>query len=173
MPTRRLVTGNDANGHSRALFDGPSPFSHDLGPFLWDELWTTDTAALDLVSDDDPADTDRVSVIPSAGHVSWRVITIQPDTDAGTVAPEAAHLIDQGDSFDGDTPWHTTDTIDFGVVLSGKIDLELDDGLHTLESGDCVVQRRTNHAWFNRYTEPCVMSFVMLSPTSSPSQATG
>ena len=119
------------------------------------------------MSDADPADADRVAVIPPAGKISWRVITIQPDTGAGTVDPEVAHLIDQGDSFEGDTPWHTTDTIDFGVVLSGKIDMELDDGEHTLAPGDCIVQRRTNHAWFNRYNEPCVMSFVMLSPARS------
>ena len=26
--------------------------------------------------------------------------------------------------------WHTTDTLDFGIVISGEIDLELDDGTH-------------------------------------------
>ncbi len=165
MPTRRLVTGNDAHGKSGALFDGPSPFSHDLGPFLWDELWIADAAAPDVVSDADPADVETVAVIPPPGNISWRVITIQPDTGAGTVDPEAAHRIDQGDSFEGDTPWHVTDTIDFITVLSGRIDLELDDGVHTLGPGDCVVQRRTRHAWFNRYPEPCVMTAVLLSPT--------
>ena len=46
---------------------------------------------------------------------------------------------------------HTTDTIDFEVVLSGEVILELDDGAETvLRPGDTVVQNGTRHAWHNR-----------------------
>jgi quercetin dioxygenase-like cupin family protein len=54
---------------------------------------------------------------------------------------------------------HTTDTIDFEVVLSGEVILELDDGVEKLlRPGDTVVQNGTRHRWSNRGTEPAVMA---------------
>ena len=45
---------------------------------------------------------------------------------------------------------HTTDTIDFEVVLDGEVSLELDDGVEVhLRPGDTVVQNGTRHAWRN------------------------
>jgi mannose-6-phosphate isomerase-like protein (cupin superfamily) len=175
MKIRRLVTGNDANGKSVALKTGTPPFSRNFGPYVWDELWTADTAAPDVTTDVDPGDVETVRIIPAAGTVTWRAITIQPETapdserPAGAGEPDAAMagLIDTGDVFEGDTPWHVTPTIDFITVISGRIDMELDDGVHTLGPGDCVVQRATRHAWFNRYTEPCVMIGTLMTPASS------
>ena len=46
---------------------------------------------------------------------------------------------------------HTTDTVDFDIVISGEVYLELDDGEEVLlKAGDCVVQNGTRHAWHNR-----------------------
>ena len=56
---------------------------------------------------------------------------------------------------------HTTDSVDFDVVLFGEVVLELDDGVEAvLKPGDCVVQNGTRHAWHNRSTEKCVFSFL-------------
>ena len=50
---------------------------------------------------------------------------------------------------------HTTDTVDIDVVISGEVDLELDDGSEVhLRPGDCVIQNGTRHAWRNRTSEP-------------------
>jgi hypothetical protein len=58
---------------------------------------------------------------------------------------------------------HTTDTIDFEYVISGKIWLELDDGVEVhLRAGDTVVQNGTRHAWRNRTSEPCRMVLCMV-----------
>ena len=39
---------------------------------------------------------------------------------------------------------HTTDSVDFDVVLFGEVVLELDDGVEALlKAGDCVVQNGT------------------------------
>lgn len=58
---------------------------------------------------------------------------------------------------------HTTDTVDFDVVVSGEIVLELDDGAEvTLKSGDCVVQNGTRHAWRNRSKENCVIAVALV-----------
>jgi quercetin dioxygenase-like cupin family protein len=53
---------------------------------------------------------------------------------------------------------HRTDSIDYAVVLSGEIDMELDDQLVTLRAGDVLVQRGTIHNWVNRYSVPCVIA---------------
>lgn len=61
---------------------------------------------------------------------------------------------------------HTTDSIDYGVVISGEVYLELDDGVEVLlKPEDCVVQNGTRHAWRNRGSVPCLMAFVMIGAT--------
>jgi uncharacterized cupin superfamily protein len=59
--------------------------------------------------------------------------------------------------------FHTTQTVDYVMVLEGEIALELDTGEVTLRPGDCVVQRGTRHAWRNRSGKPVKMMAVMLS----------
>jgi quercetin dioxygenase-like cupin family protein len=61
---------------------------------------------------------------------------------------------------------HQTDTVDFDVVLSGEVWLELDGGAEVrLGPGDCVIQNGTRHAWHNRANEPCVMAVAMVGAT--------
>ena len=56
---------------------------------------------------------------------------------------------------------HTTDSVDYGVILSGKITMELDDGQTTeLEAGDVWIQNGTRHAW--RVEEKCTMAVVLV-----------
>jgi quercetin dioxygenase-like cupin family protein len=61
---------------------------------------------------------------------------------------------------------HRTDSIDYAVVISGAIEMELDDGVVVkLKAGDVLVQRGTMHNWVNRGTEDCVVAFVLISAT--------
>jgi len=58
---------------------------------------------------------------------------------------------------------HTTDTVDYDVVLSGEVWLELDDGAEVhLKPGDCVVQNGTRHAWHNKTDQPCTLAVVLV-----------
>ncbi|MEU9839515.1 cupin domain-containing protein [Actinomadura sp. NPDC048032] len=58
---------------------------------------------------------------------------------------------------------HTTDSIDYVLVVSGEATLELDDGEQTvLRAGDVLVQNGTRHAWHNRGTEPCTIVGVAI-----------
>jgi mannose-6-phosphate isomerase-like protein (cupin superfamily) len=58
---------------------------------------------------------------------------------------------------------HTTDTVDFAVILSGEVYLELDDGAEVLlKAGDCVVQNGTRHAWRNRSSQNCVIAVTLV-----------
>lgn len=58
---------------------------------------------------------------------------------------------------------HRTESIDYAVVISGEIDMELDDSIIHLKAGDVLVQRGTIHNWANRGTEPCVIAFVLVA----------
>jgi len=55
---------------------------------------------------------------------------------------------------------HHTDTIDFHTIVSGSIDLVLDDGPHRLEAGDSAVVAGVDHAW---HTGPdgCATSIII------------
>ena len=45
---------------------------------------------------------------------------------------------------------HRTSSIDYGVVLAGEIELELEDGIKTIVGPhSIIVQRGTNHKWRN------------------------
>ena len=57
---------------------------------------------------------------------------------------------------------HRTNSIDYAVVLSGEIDMELDDQVVTLRAGDVLVQRGTIHNWVNRSNAACVIAFVLI-----------
>jgi mannose-6-phosphate isomerase-like protein (cupin superfamily) len=58
---------------------------------------------------------------------------------------------------------HTTQTVDYDIVLSGEIWLEVDDGQKVLlEPGDFVIQNGTRHAWRNLGDSDCVMACVMV-----------
>jgi quercetin dioxygenase-like cupin family protein len=57
---------------------------------------------------------------------------------------------------------HRTETLDYAIVIAGEIVMELDDSSVTLQAGDVVIQRGTNHAWVNRGSEPAYVAFVLI-----------
>jgi uncharacterized cupin superfamily protein len=65
--------------------------------------------------------------------------------------------------------WHRTETVDYEYIISGEIDLMMDNGTAvTLRPGDCNVQLAGNHQWWNRSQEACVMAIVMLGIRPEP-----
>ncbi|TDW29835.1 helix-turn-helix domain-containing protein [Cryobacterium psychrophilum] len=54
---------------------------------------------------------------------------------------------------------------EFGIVLSGKIDIYLDGERHILEAGDSITYASTVPHWYiNRYEESCVAVWVSTPP---------
>jgi mannose-6-phosphate isomerase-like protein (cupin superfamily) len=152
MGVRRVVTGIDEHGRSTFISDGDA-----FGGDQWAEVWLTDPAqGLDAVVD--PQEGMRV-LEPPAGGSAWRVFTVPPDAQMREAMARAAGEM-EGIEADG---MHTTQTIDYVMVLEGEISLELDTGEVLLRPGDCVVQRGTRHAWRNRNDYPVKMCAVMLS----------
>jgi len=58
---------------------------------------------------------------------------------------------------------HRTDSIDYAVVISGEIDMEMDGTVVHLKQADVLVQRGTVHNWANRGVEPCVIAFALIA----------
>lgn len=163
-----VITGHDD--------DGKSVFSHAGAPYRslvgrTQELWSTQGAISvpDATAVDAPAD---VEYFPIDGQSSFKLVTIPPESqrgaefDVSTMSPSTARYME------ADNPgMHTTDTIDYVVVLSGEVDLELDDGRkERLGAGDCVVQRGTRHAWRVIGEQPLVLAAVLIGAERVPSE---
>ena len=85
------------------------------------------------------------------------------------VTEEALNEVDQKlpgfvEHLELDNPgMHTTDSVDYGIVIAGEVFLELDNGEERLlTAGDCVVQNGTRHAWRNRSDKTVTIAFVLL-----------
>ncbi|KAH7322388.1 hypothetical protein B0I35DRAFT_425746 [Stachybotrys elegans] len=58
-------------------------------------------------------------------------------------------------------PMHRTLSLDYGVILSGEIDIRLDSGdERTLKAGDFIIQGGVNHQWINKTDDFCRIAFV-------------
>jgi quercetin dioxygenase-like cupin family protein len=58
---------------------------------------------------------------------------------------------------------HRSESINYAVVLSGEIDMEMDGTTVHLKAGDVLVQRGTIHNWINNGKVPCVIAFVLVA----------
>jgi mannose-6-phosphate isomerase-like protein (cupin superfamily) len=166
-PVRRVVTGHNAANESIIVADGPSARIFDnLGQegLVFQEIWaTTQTPAL---VDRDQREVDEASLVlaPPANGVRIRVLDIPPD-----IADESLdEVFDNISATDAKLDsarhpsFHRTETIDFGIVLSGEIVLLMDEGETTVGPGEIVIQRGTNHGWANRTDQPCRVAFVLI-----------
>jgi mannose-6-phosphate isomerase-like protein (cupin superfamily) len=166
-PTRRVVTGHGASGKAVVLIDGAAPNAklRKATGLTSTLLWVTDGSPADNSVDDDSADRDIGVAPPPLGSI-FRVVDFPPASDVGTV-DNTAMLREMGISGAAHSDprhatMHRTRSVDYAVVISGEIDMLLDDSEVHLEAGDVLVQRGTNHAWVNRGKESCRIAFVLI-----------
>ncbi len=158
---RRVVTGHDASGREQILSDGAPPKTIEApnGAGV-SELLVFESAPRDARSGGDSAGP-GFPLHPAPGGATVRVIRL-PAPAAGASGEERWLAVA------GEDPerrgWHTTDTLDFELILDGEIALGLDDGDHLLGRGDVVVQRATGHRWRVVGDRPCTYLAVMLRP---------
>ena len=161
--TRRIVTGNNSEGKSYFVHDGPSPTRLDMGKVIHEQFWIDDPAAAK-----DPVDVDTLHLHPPINGSPFRIVTFFPEDHTPEISQEKLAKnrarADDGGVFEEDNPgMHTTRTIDYAIILSGEIYLKPDDGEMLLETGDIAVQRATRHGWYNRGEEPCSIAFILIS----------
>ena len=141
LQVRRVVTGHDRDGRAVVAIDEIAQnILRKRQGYASCVVWATESFPADNADAADGASRDVPTSVPN-GTV-FRVVRYEPG-----VAPRI----------------HRTDSLDYGVVISGEIDMELDGGEVHLRAGDVIVQRGTVHNWINRGTEPCVVAFVLTS----------
>ena len=82
--------------------------------------------------------------------------------EAAHPVPDAAGIDPATQGYQRHMYTHRTRSIDYAIVMSGEIDMLLDDSEIHLKAGDVLVQQGTNHAWVNRGSEPCRIAFVLI-----------
>ena len=174
-PPKRALTGRDDAGKSVfKSFDVTSMVVEiDSNPGLtFYELYRTEGVPALTGLEPDPMATGTKG-FPGPCGTTFRLISYPPKRPEGYKPPPGVtfesgvkelsdKLPGMGDHFERGAPgMHTTDTIDYGVVVRGEMTLELDDGqkIH-LRQGDCIVQNGTRHRWRNPLSEPCLMAFI-------------
>lgn len=161
IPIRRVVTGNDEHGRSKVVWDGPAPNTQpgSLGPRGHTDLWVWYDTPPPLSGDRDdgdlrydfpgPATGGHLRVVQSGDHLA--------NYDAATdtaIVPEheprpgpSRRLGDRGGNSANSSAMHKTETVDYGVLLSGERELILDDCKLLMQPGDIVVQIGAWHQW--------------------------
>lgn len=174
QPTfRRIVTGHDAAGNAVVVSDGPPERVVEVGGAggaRFFEVWNTrETPAL-IDRDSGEPDEPGLVLAPPSGGTRIRVIDFPPEGDEIRQLSEA-QAREQFGSIGGAHAstssarhplMHRTETVDYGIVLEGELTLVLDTDERTIQAGDIVVQRGTNHAWANRSDRPCRVAFILI-----------
>ena len=174
-PIRRVVTGNDAQGRSRVLFDSAAPNvnanAFKKGTGMTDVWVFQDCPAVVSGERDDgnlpfhfepPATGGHLRIVQSdpkpADYDPAQDTFIVPEhapkrTPAGTWERGAQNLFR--------TRIHKSETLDYGILLSGERTLVLDDGERVMKPGDVCIQLGSWHAWGNA-NDGSQMAFVMM-----------
>ena len=138
---RRVVTGHDEEGRAVVMVDEPAKdFSSGRPGATACVVWTTEGFPVDNNGHQDEGR--RPTGTTLTNGTVFRVLELAPG-----VSPRN----------------HRTDSIDYAVVMSGEVDMVLDDTTVHLKAGDVLVQRGTIHNWINRGTVPCVIAFVLIA----------
>ena len=141
-PVRRIVTGHDSAG--KAVFRSDDLLPVDpipSGDAAFSLIWTTASVPADTNDETDGRERDAGLTLHQGSVI--RVVDMVPG---------------------GTSPMHRSSSIDYGIVLSGTVELELDDGaVRTAGAGDIIVQRGTAHLWRNpSATGICRIVFVLI-----------
>lgn len=177
MNVRRVVTGHGPD--AKAVFTSDSAvatLSVPGIPFEYLPLWSAERLPSLPDSGMPPPAGDYY---PPVGGLRFGIFTIPPERETELTPEQRRAARTQLEAvFPGlaahwevaDPGMHTTDSIDFGYVISGRVWLELDDGsTKELRAGDAYVQNGTRHAWRNRDSEPCRILVVMAGTAREPS----
>lgn len=184
VPVRRVVTGHDGQGKAIVLADGEPPVivrSPVQAGLAFHEIWSTaGMPAVIAATFNEPTFKHSDTAPPRNGTVI-RIVDLPPegpdgpklDKDQARELFSAVGLAENADHHKaGRHPlMHRTESIDYGIVLSGEIVLLLDDGEVHLKQGDVVVQRGTIHAWTNRTDTICRMAFILTDGRFDPDLA--
>jgi hypothetical protein len=167
-PIRRIVTGNDEQGHSRIIEDGPSPAACTIAErpgYRVTNLWATEGSPAKVDGPD--LVTTLQGVLPPKSGTVLRIIDIPPEpkdpaereramkASFGKLFKDADHNPKPGQH----PGMHVTTTVDYAILLAGELAAIMDEGEVVMKAGDVLIQRGTNHGWSNRSDAPARRTF--------------
>jgi mannose-6-phosphate isomerase-like protein (cupin superfamily) len=157
MEIRRLITGH-ADGRSTFVSDeNVAGISLGEGGGQGWVLWGRDDTAQ---YPDDGSQPDISAMFPPVGGCRLTILRLAPGGSEAFdrfVVEAMAEFADQGQP-----GMHRTASLDFDIVLSGDVVLQLDDGEVELHAGDVVVQNGTRHRWVNRGSADAVLAVAIV-----------
>jgi uncharacterized cupin superfamily protein len=166
-PIRRVVTGNDANGKSKVIWDDPAPNARP-GPVpgsgwtsFW--VWNETPAPLSGTTDDGGMKYDfpgpmlggHWSVLQSVG----KPVDYDASKDTHIVKPHApvehklARRWERGGNAYYQGGMHKTETVDYIILIAGSRTLVLDDCEVEWKPGDVIIDVGAWHQWSSRTPE--------------------
>lgn len=161
--TRRLVTGHNKQG--KAIFDldgalkpfNPRPTTSPTGPPLGVTLiHRTRNFPVKIQGSAEELGPDNVRRGQGEPGIVCQIVDLPP-----TAKGDSGHL-------------HRNQSLDYGVVLKGSVQLVLDDGVEeTLREGDVFVQKGTVHAWKNVTSKYCRFLTVIIPSEKVKVEETG
>jgi len=173
---RRLVTGNDAQGRSTIVWDGPAPNANNAALASRTHntnIWVWDGAPLALSGTTDEGDTPYECPGPRGGGHVRVVETLACPEDYDPASDPDLHEVHEPKSRPSGRSWdrggkniysagmHKTQSVDFGIMLSGERELTTDEGMLLMEPGDIAIQVGSWHNWSSPRLG-CVMAFDMI-----------
>ncbi len=138
-------------------------------------LWSTMQMPRVPQGNDDPVPS-LESVHPAPGGSTFLTLTLPPDSvygapdfDPVAAGAEQARIVPGiAERMEPDAPgFHTTQTIDYVILLAGEVWLVVDEGEVRLQPGDVVIQLGSRHAWQNRSSEPATLGVILLGAESN------
>jgi mannose-6-phosphate isomerase-like protein (cupin superfamily) len=169
MKIRRVVTGHDENGKAVFVSDEEvEPLTLAALPGAeFHRLWGADSAPRFPDRGEPPA---QPTFFPPVNGFRFLFFTIPPQSTAAPDVDPGAAESEVEEKLPGMSQWmepddpgmHTTDTVDYAIVLEGEIWSVMDEGETLLRAGDVLIQRGTNHAWANRSGKTARIAFVLM-----------
>ena len=144
----RVVTTLDANNKSTTLFDGSVPLNAPVpGRPPSANLWITDSNPAGFSGED--AGKRPIGFTPPDNGTKFLVVEFPPVDDAALAKldPNLMMKVVGSDAPARGVPvsnplMHRTRTVDYAIIMSGEIDMMLDDKTVHLKAGDVVVTQR-------------------------------
>jgi mannose-6-phosphate isomerase-like protein (cupin superfamily) len=164
---RRVVTKIDASGKAVVMFDAKVQLKSFRSPNPAGEMWVTDKSLPDFNWAEDRALT-KVGLVPPTSGTIFRIVDFVPNAaevakmDINTMMKVVGDHAPKKGLPPRHPMMHRTRSLDYAIIMSGEIDMLLDEGEVHLKAGDVVVQQATNHAWVNRGNAPCRVAFILM-----------
>ena len=145
-PVRRIITSEDAAGHSYVLADGSSANVVMLNGSRVERLWETQGLPVAVPVDRDLGATAKNGYRPGFVGSSMYIADIPVGSGLQQV------------------PMHKLNSMDYIVVMEGTIDLVLDGNKRVpMKRGDILIQAGDNHSWINTGNTPVRLLNIIMT----------